>query len=281
MHHQAGRSATRHTTKDVLKLGGIGAVLLVVFSGVQIWTAHRNAATFAPFWQAAAGAPVPVNAIRLVALGDSAVEAIGAARPMDGFVGRIAADVQAQTGRPVHITNVADGATYAEIVRRQLPKVDLTTADIVIIASSTDLETRVPLDAYRAALDALLQALPPDKTVVSDLPLLPGREPYQRILEERTAAHRIARADFARIFNHEGRRLDLFSWLLPHLNSKGYAYWFLAFKPGVDAILEDHCLTPGVGAGAPRSGRCAAARGERPPLPRAPRMIARPHVGVR
>jgi hypothetical protein len=46
------------------------------------------------------------------------------------------------------------------------------------------------------------------------------------------------RADFAKIFNHEGRRLDIFSWLIPHLNSKGYAYWFLAFQPEVDTILQ-------------------------------------------
>lgn len=34
-----------------------------------------------------------------------------------------------------------------------------------------------------------------------------------------------------------GRRLDIFSWLPPHLNSKGYGYWFQAFKPQVDIIL--------------------------------------------
>jgi hypothetical protein len=46
------------------------------------------------------------------------------------------------------------------------------------------------------------------------------------------------RADFAKIFTHEGRRLDIFSWLPPHLGSKGYAYWFLAFQPEVDTILQ-------------------------------------------
>jgi hypothetical protein len=59
-----------------------------------------------------ANAPISANAIRLVALGDSAAEAFGADYSMDGFVGRIANDVQTRTGRPVHIVNVADGDTY-------------------------------------------------------------------------------------------------------------------------------------------------------------------------
>jgi lysophospholipase L1-like esterase len=217
-------------------LGSI-ALLCVVFIAANVWHAYQNAETFARFWQAKASEPAPANAIRLVALGDSATEAIGADRPMEGFVGRIATYVQTRTGRPVHIVNVADGATYGDIVRRQLPKVNLTTADLVIVACSNDVESRVPLGAYRAGLDALLQVLPADKTVISDFPLMPGREPYQSILQERTNALGIARADFARIFNHQGRRLDIFSWLPLHLNSKGYAYWFLAFQPGIDQIL--------------------------------------------
>jgi len=52
----------------------------------------------------------------------------------------------------------------------------------------------------------------------------------------------IKRADFARVFNGEGRRLDVFSWLFPHLNSKGYYYWFLAFKPEVDKVVDSQEL---------------------------------------
>jgi hypothetical protein len=87
-------------------------------------------------------------------------------------------------------------------------------------------------------LETLMQVLPAEKTVISDLPLSPGREAYQAILQASADAHHFLRADFARIFTHEGRRLDIFSWLPPHLNSKGYAYWFLAFQPQVDTILQ-------------------------------------------
>ncbi len=225
-------------TRTLLSIA-IFVLVLVFFVGVNVVRTLLNAAGFAHFWQEKANEPIPAKAIRVVALGDSATQAIGADTPVEGFVGRIASYVQAKTGRPVHITNVSDGgATYTDVVQKQLPQVDLKTADLVIVESSNDVEQRVPLETYRAAVNTLMQALPTSKTIISDLPLEPGRDAYQAILQASADAHHIMRADFARIFNHEGRRLDIFSWLPPHLNSKGYAYWFLAFQPGVDKILE-------------------------------------------
>jgi lysophospholipase L1-like esterase len=217
----------------------IFVLVLVFFVGVNVVRPLLIAAGIAHFWQEQANAPVPANALRLVALGDSATMAIGADTAMEGFVGRIATYVQARTGRPVHMTNVSDGgATFSGVVQKQLPRVDVKTADLVIVACSNDMEQGVPLETYRAALKTLMQMLPASKTIISDLPLEPGRDAYQAILQELADAHHVLRADFARIFIHEGRRLDVFSWLPPHLNSKGYAYWFLAFQPEVDTILQ-------------------------------------------
>jgi lysophospholipase L1-like esterase len=234
-----GKQPQRSIIRNIL--GGIAlfVLVLVCFVGVNVVRTLLIAVGTIRFWQEKANEPVAANALRLVALGDSATQAIGADTAMEGFVGRIATYVQARTGRPVHITNVSmGGATYSDVVREQLPKVDLKTADLVIIESSNDVEQRVPLETYRAALEALMQALPASKTIISDLPLEPGRDAYQTILQERADAHHILRADVAKIFTHEGRRLDIFSWLPPHLNSKGYAYWFLAFQPEVDTILQ-------------------------------------------
>ena len=50
----------------------------------------------------------------------------------------------------------------------------------------------------------------------------------------------VKRADFARVFTGAGRRIDIFSWLFPHVNSTGYYYWFTAFQPEVDKVLELH-----------------------------------------
>jgi lysophospholipase L1-like esterase len=236
---QSNVKKQKRRIRSILWSISIIVLFFALFVGVNVGRALLNAAGFAHFWEEKANEPVPANALRLVALGDSATQAIGADNPMEGFVGRIASYVQAKTGRPVHITNVSvGGATYSGVVQKQLPKVDLKTADLVIVESSNDVEQRIPLDTYRAAVDRLMQVLPAEKTIISDLPLEPGRNAYQAILQASADAHQVLRADFAHIFRHEGRRLDIFSWLLPHLNSKGYAYWFLAFQPEVDTILQ-------------------------------------------
>jgi lysophospholipase L1-like esterase len=221
----------------MLILGGV-ALALLIFVGLNVALAARHAATFPSYWRDQAQAPVPPDAIRIVALGDSIMQAIGAARPEEGIAGRVAAYVQAQTGRPVHVTNVSTGgATAGEILDQQLPKVDLNQADLVLVATASDVERRVLLAVYRAKLRVLLEALPADKTIVSDLPIEPGRAAYQAVLQAAADERGIRRADFASVFQGEGRRLDIFSWLFPHLNSRGYYYWYRAFQPEVDRIV--------------------------------------------
>ena len=88
-------------------IGGAIAAVLVLFIATNVAVTARQALATPKFWEDQMDAPVAPNAVRLVALGDSTVEAIGASRPMDGYVGRIAAFVQQKTGRPVHITTLA------------------------------------------------------------------------------------------------------------------------------------------------------------------------------
>ena len=215
------------------------ALVLMLFIGINVLLAARRAAAFPRYWQDLASQPVPANAIRLVALGDSIMQAIGAAHPEDGIAGRIAKYVHSKTGRPVHIINVsAGGATVRDITEKQLPLVDLDPSDLIILATATDMEQRVPLETYAADLRILMGALPPGKTSLSDLPLEPGREAYQAIFQRVADEQDIPRADFAKVFRGEGRRLDIFSWLFPHLNSKGYYYWFKAFQPEVDKLMD-------------------------------------------
>jgi lysophospholipase L1-like esterase len=219
-------------------VGGI-ALGLLLFVATNVVLAARRAAAYPQYWQDKANQPVPANALRLVALGDSIMQAIGAADPDDGIAGRIASYLSTKTGRPVHVSNVSvGGATVQDIIDQQLSQVDLKRADLIIVATANDLEGRVPLDDYRAHLRTLLGALPAEKTIVSDLPLEPGRGAYQAILEQAANERGVKRADFARVFSGAGRRLDIFSWLFPHLNSKGYYYWFTAFQPEVDKVLD-------------------------------------------
>jgi lysophospholipase L1-like esterase len=222
-------------------IGSIALGFLLVI-GINVALAARKAASFPKYWREKANQPVPPNAIRLVALGDSIMQAIGAAHPEDGIAGRIASYLSAKTGRPVHVTNVAvGGATVRDIIDKQLPQVDLSQvglnqADLIAVATASDLERRVPLEVYAANLRSLLWSLPAEKTVFSDFPVEPGRGAYQAIFQQTADERGILRADFASVFTGEGRRLDIFSWLFPHLNSKGYYYWFRAFQPEVDKV---------------------------------------------
>ncbi len=82
--------------------------------------------------------------------------------------------------------------------------------------------------------------LPADRTVYSDLPLMPGREPYQAVLAEVADGHGVRRADFGAAFlGGIMRHRNIVSWLPPHLNSTGYEMWFDAFRPRVDQIVSD------------------------------------------
>lgn len=210
---------------------------LVVFVAANVAHTAVRAAGHPSYWRERARDPVPEGAIRLVALGDSSVQAIGADHPMHGYVGRIAHYIEARTGRPVHITNVASATKTAGILRGELPLVDLASADVVIVADTNDLESHVPLHEHRENLTRLADAVPAERTVFSDLPPFPGREAYQRVLAEVTDARGIMRAEVFAMLNGEGRRLDIFSWLPPHLNSKGYDYWFRSFRPKIDVII--------------------------------------------
>jgi hypothetical protein len=57
--------------------------------------------------------------------------------------------------------------------------------DVVLVATASDLQGRVALDTHRADPRTLLRALPAAKTIFSDLPLEPGRDAYQAILNKR------------------------------------------------------------------------------------------------
>jgi acyl-CoA thioesterase I len=224
----------------------VGGVLAARLAAV-LWQGphHRR------YWQALADQPAPPDAIRLVALGDSTMQAIGAARPHEGLVGRTAAYLESLTGRPVHIVNASvGGATVASVVHDQLPAVDLGAADVVIVSvSSSDISRRTPLPQYAAAMALLVRALPAERTVLSDAPLQPRRFEYQQVLARLADERGIARADFAAAFLGSSglrrtsavrelvARIGIFSGDFHHLNGRGYGYWFNAFRPGLDALV--------------------------------------------
>jgi acyl-CoA thioesterase I len=209
--------------------------LAVLFVAGNVLIAAQRAAAVPGHWQKLMRERVQPGDFTLVALGDSSVQGIGADRPEESYVGRIADYIARTTGRKVHVTNVATGGPITDVVTVQLPKVDARSADLVLFAD--DNVNGLSLEQYRVTIEAIVAALPVDRTVISDLPGLPGEGRYQSVLAQVADAHGIRRAKVAQTFRHEVRRPDIFSWLPPHLNSRGYWYWFMAFKPEVDQVL--------------------------------------------
>jgi lysophospholipase L1-like esterase len=227
-------------------IAGLFALPVVAVAAVATYTGIR-AAGYEKYWRDRAAEPRPADALTLVAFGDSATVGVGALNPSNGFVSRAAKLVTEHTGRPVHIVNLASGgATVNDVLQKQLPRIDAHSADLVLLCTSNDLEQRVPLPRYREDLELVLAALPAERTVVSDLPLMPGRGAYQEVLEQVADTSGVRRADFASVFTGDGHRLDIFSLLPPHLNDRGYGYWFDAFRPKLLGIIDASAKsTPG------------------------------------
>ncbi len=76
----------RRIIRSILQSIAIFVLVLVIFVGVNVVRTLLIAAGIVHFWQEKANEPVASNALRLVALGDSATQAIGADNPMEGFV---------------------------------------------------------------------------------------------------------------------------------------------------------------------------------------------------
>ncbi len=235
----AARKVRRRRRRKIILRVVVGVVAVVlVAEATGLLLELRQARTYPKYWADRMAEPVPPDAVRLVAFGDSAAMGIGAWRPEDSVVGRIADYLGQRTGRPVHVANhTTGGGTFGTVLDEQLPKADLDNADVVIvIAGSNDTGSKVPLDVYRSNVEAVTEALPADRTVLSDVPLQGGREPYQRILAEVADARLIAHADFAGTFR-AARRLDVFAPDFTHVNSTGYRIWFQAFQPWLDKII--------------------------------------------
>lgn len=234
----SGPARRRRRRNRVLRVAGLVAAVLVLTEVILLLLMFRQSRTHPTYWEERATEPVASNALRVVAFGDSAAMGIGAWRPQDSAVGRIVEYLGRRTGRPVHIVNLSTGgATVGTVLEQQLPRADLASADVVIvIAGSADAIAEVPLEQFRANMRELAELLPAAATVLSDVPLQSGREPYQQILAEVADSRNIAHADFAGAFR-SARRIDVFAPDFTHVNSTGYRIWFEAFRPHLDKII--------------------------------------------
>lgn len=221
------------TLHIVMLLAAIAALYVVL----NIFQATLRARATPGYWQARMDESYTSKSMYVLALGDSATQAIGASQPDKGFVGRAAICLSEITDRPTHVVNHASGgASLADITEQQIKPDEVRRADLIIVAAPSDAERKLDAGQYERDLRVLLARLPSERTIVSGIPPMPGGEKYQEITERVSRELSFQLAEVGEVFKTKVRRFDLFSWLPPHLNDVGYGYWYEAFAPSVSRI---------------------------------------------
>lgn len=183
--------------------------------------------------------PAP-NAIRLVGLGDSAMQGVGAHSPAMTLFGRVERYIEQETGRPVYGANISvSGAKAGEVVSNQVPRLKELNPDIIIVSvSGNDANQQIDLDEFKRNINELFAALPKDKTVVSDVPGVNHRDPYQPILLAAAKRHGLRVAPVYENFAPHDDKFSSYAGDFFHPSSKGYEYWFNAYREPVKDILS-------------------------------------------
>jgi hypothetical protein len=181
------------------------------------------------------------NALKVIVLGDSISEGVGATALKYSYVGRIGEYITKKTGRPVCIANYAmAGATSDDVIKDQLPHADLENADLILleIGVNDGHKPRGTQENLAKNMAYLLSILPAEKTVVSDLPFPKLRKKYQAIMETTLSTASVARAYPSRAFEHILPSLLVTAGDFWHPNNRGHELWFEVFRPGVTEVLE-------------------------------------------
>jgi lysophospholipase L1-like esterase len=140
------------------------------------------------YWEVRAARAAEPDALVYVALGDSAAQGVGASRPEKGYVGLLADEFRASTGRPVLVVNLSlSGAAAADVLTGQVDRVDGYYPDVVTLAVGGNDAGRTSPDTFAATMAKIFDQLPAG-SYVADVPDFGGgpRRPAAHVLAERT-----------------------------------------------------------------------------------------------
>lgn len=234
--------SVENTSSYIVKLvivAVIAAVLVVTISLVELYT---QLARYSAYWDRNNATALRSDAeITYVAFGDSAAQGVGATRPDYGYVGRIAKEIEADSGKSVRVINLSkSGAKIADVIKTQLPRyndLDLTDRPIITIEIGANDILTFNASQFETEMDTLMQQLP-KQTIMSDIPyfgktrygkLQPQAEKANEIIYRLSAKHGIEVASLHdKVEANGGLRtmaIDIF-----HPSNKGYREnWAPAF----------------------------------------------------
>lgn len=226
-------------------------MLLATVWAVRLVRLARSVTTYAQYWGSARGEP---GGLRYVALGDSAAQGIGAAKPDCGYVGLLARRMRDSSGRPVEVVNLSrTGARLDDVVEEQLPALAALgyEPDLVTVAVGGNDVRGYDRDRFNGAVERLTAALPAG-AYVADVPFFGGG----RWGRHARAAGDLLRASAVRRGLHpvalhaalerQGPAAVLTQFAADwfHPNDRGHRVWADAFW---SAIRTDPVLQPGAG----------------------------------
>ncbi len=227
---------------QVLTIVGITAGIIILIVLIRLGLLLMDVSGFQKYWTQRAQKP---GDFIYLALGDSAAQGIGASQPQKGYVGLIADQAAAKTGKSVKVVNLSvSGAVVKDVLDKQLPasrdiKPDLVTIEIGANDVATFDEKR-----FTSEFQALVRQLP-QGTYVSNMPYFatrPGRRPAAFKISEIIATTLKQRPDL-KLIDLQTITQDRDSWLnyaadLFHPNDRAYKNWAEVFWKEIEKDID-------------------------------------------
>lgn len=207
--------------------------MLVLLEIIALLWLYLSVARYESFWQQKAKGS---GEITYLALGDSTAQGVGATSPMRGYVGLLAARIEAETGKQVRVVNISKtGAKLEDYLHEQAPKIQQYQPDIVTIEIGANDVGAYNETAFRERFKKVLATLPAG-TYVSNMPLFnsrpgstrPARQASKIIETELQLDGRMKFVDLERQMT-ENQSIFGFAPDLFHPNNLSYKHWADAF----------------------------------------------------
>jgi lysophospholipase L1-like esterase len=244
MSHARASSDARPSERFPRRHKVVSAVLALSLAlggwwGVRLWQLRRSVESHRSYWSTPRGEP---GGLLYVAMGDSTAQGIGASAPERGYVGLVAQRLRASSGRPVQVLNLSrSGARVRDVVAEQLPRLASLSPDLVTVAVGANDVKDYDAARFRADIDALVAALPP-QTVVGDVPWFmhggTGRKSGEAAayVDARAAEAHLVVARLHRATRARGWRAMLTDFAADwfHPNDRGYRVWAKAFWTAIE-----------------------------------------------
>lgn len=213
-------------------------LVVIAFSLLELFT---QLSRYKNYWDNNNKRTAQEGEIVYVAFGDSAAQGVGATSPQNGYVGLIAKELEAKSGKPVRTINLSkSGAKVKDVIDTQLPaykELDLKSKPVITIEIGANDMISFDQNKFEKEIHELLRELPAG-TIVSDIPSFRGNrlsklEPNvlkaNEIIHKHAQHHKLEVAElYKRIAANHGLSTLAADWF--HPSNRGYRLnWAPAF----------------------------------------------------